>query len=206
MRRKRAVFAAVESLEIRRLLSSYLVNTTSDAADPGPGLLSLREAVAAANADTTPDTISFDPTVFTPASLHTITLENGPISFTNTTAEINLNGPGSAVVAVDGNQTSRVFQISSGVTVSISGLTVTNGAANTAAGVLATGGGILNAGLLALDSVTVSNNVATGGNDTSATGGNGGAAEGGGISNVGTLSIMNSTISGNTALGGSADY
>ncbi len=50
---------------------TYVVNTTSDALNPGQGLMSLREAVALANSYVLPSTITFDPTLF--ATHQTIT-------------------------------------------------------------------------------------------------------------------------------------
>jgi hypothetical protein len=194
--------AVTEAMERRVLMSTYTVNTLSDAINPVAGQLTLRQAVADANADTTPDTISFDPAVFTPASLHTITLENGPILFTNTTAAINLNGPGSAVVAVDGNQVSRVFEIAPGAAVSISGLTVTHGEANASAGSVATGGGIQSAGSLALSNVSILNNTITGLDGASMTDETGGSTDGAGIFSSGSLLMQDSVVSGNSETGG----
>ena len=48
---------------------------------------------------------------------------------------MTINGPGANMLAVDGNHASRVFQISSGKTVTISGLTITNGSANPGGGI-----------------------------------------------------------------------
>src|SRR5437763_1934325 len=75
----------VELIEPRLLLSTYTVNTISDAPNPGPGLLSLRQAVAAANAHAGADTINFAPGLLPPGKLFTITLANGQITFSDTT-------------------------------------------------------------------------------------------------------------------------
>ena len=56
------------------LQRNYVVNTTSDSLQPGPGLLSLREAILLANIDQLPSTITFDPTAF--ATHETITETN----------------------------------------------------------------------------------------------------------------------------------
>jgi alpha-tubulin suppressor-like RCC1 family protein len=127
---------------------------------------------------------------------------------------VTIAGPGANVVAVSGNNTSRVFEVDSGVTANISGLTIENGQE-----ALQGGGGILNNGALTLSNSALSNDVsgggggiANGGNLTiidstvvgnSALGvGDGDAGSGGGIGNQGNLTISNSTISGNTGLAG----
>src|SRR5207237_1354260 len=93
---------------------------------------------------------------------------------------------------VSGNDTSRVFQISSGVAVSIDDLTVTHGRG------LLRGGGILNAGTLTLSHAVVSDNVVVG------LPGTGPAVDafGGGIFNTGTLTVSDSVFLHNRAIGG----
>src|SRR6185312_13772257 len=54
-----------------------VVNTTNDGADYVQGILTLRQAITIANAQTTPQTITFDTTVFTAGTQHVITLVNG---------------------------------------------------------------------------------------------------------------------------------
>src|SRR5580692_1325541 len=90
--RRRQVLA--EAIEPRLLLSTYTVNTLSDSATPGAGLLTLRQAVADANTNPGPDTIAFDPTVFTPGTLQTIDLTQGAITFTDTSGATTIVGPG----------------------------------------------------------------------------------------------------------------
>ena len=157
--------------------ASLTVNTTVDALAPGAGLLSLREALAFANIDTTGNaTITFDSTVF--ASALTIDLSLGQLELDNLTETETIVGP-AAGVTVDGNALSRVFQVDAGVTASISGMTIANGSSDS-------GGGILNLGTLTLTDCTVSGNTVTG--------------NGGGILNLGTLSLDQSTLSQNTAV------
>ncbi len=69
MKSKRRIRSVpVETLEGRTLLSSVVVNTTADTADSmGSGTVSIVDAVAIANASSTPTTITFDPTVFASA-------------------------------------------------------------------------------------------------------------------------------------------
>ena len=92
---------------------------------------------------------------------------------------VTINGAGSDALAVDGNATSRVFQIDSSKTGTISGLTIRNGQGGE-------GGAILNADTATL---TIINSTLSGN----------AAGFGGGIFNSGTLTIINSTFSSNMA-------
>ncbi len=138
-----------------------VVNTN----DSGAG--SLRRAIA----DAAPgDTIDFN------AGLtgQTITLTTGELVVSK---NLTVNGP-VAGITVSGNNASRVFEISGGVTANMSGLTLAGGnGANS-------GGGILNDGILTLTNSTISGNTANN--------------EGGGIFNGGTLTVSNSAVSGNS--------
>src|SRR5205823_13354351 len=90
--------------------STLLVSNTND---NGPG--SLRQAlVDASNGDT------IDATGISGV----ITLTTGELLVDKS---VTINAAGADVLAVDGNATSRVFQIHSGETVTISGLTIRNG-------------------------------------------------------------------------------
>ncbi|MGH8099812.1 MAG: choice-of-anchor Q domain-containing protein [Chthoniobacterales bacterium] len=147
----------------------------SNANDSGPG--SLRQALAAANDGDTIDATGI---------LGVITLTSGQLLVTKSVA---INGAGADLLAVDGNATSRLFQVGSGKTVTISGLTIRNGHDDT------TGGGIDNqagATLAITNSTLGSNSAGSVGNP---------AVAGGGIFNNGTLTIVNSTFSANTAGG-----
>ena len=84
-------------------------------------------------------------------------------------------------MTVSGGNASRVFQVDSGVTASISGLTITKGNAGS-------GGGLLNFGTLSLTNCTVNDNFAV--------------FIGGGLDNRGTATLTNCTVSGNTVLRG----
>jgi hypothetical protein len=139
--------------------------------DSGAG--SLRQAVADA---TSGDTIDFA------LSCSIITLTSGDIEMSS---NLTINGPGESVLAVSGNDASRVFQVDNGATVSIGGLTIEDGSATNE------GGGILNDGALTLTSSTVSKNtVGTG---------SGGGAGGGGLANEGTATVTASSFTGNVA-------
>ncbi len=149
--------------------------------DSGPG--SLRDVVTNAPASTT---ITFDPAVFnTP---QTILLTTGALAITQ---NLTIQGPGAPLVAVDGNNATKVFTVSSSATVILSGLTIQNGDGGATTADL--GGGIDNQGQL-----TVRNSIIT----SNLTGGDGGA-----ISNdsaTSSLTIRDSTFSGNQALNGGA--
>ncbi|HEX4797352.1 MAG TPA: choice-of-anchor Q domain-containing protein [Humisphaera sp.] len=187
----------IERSEPRILLSTYTVNTTGDPVIAIVGVLSLREAVADANAHAGPDTINFDPKVFAPPGPHQITLLHNQISFTDKTGATTVNGPGASVLAVSGNGASRIFNILASATVTINSMTVTNGFA----GKGAAGGGIMNAGTLGLNSVTITKCKVDGTIDANAN--TGGPGYGGGIFSSGSLTLQNSTVSSNTATGAS---
>ena len=167
------------------LAATITVNNTGDS---GGG--SLRQAIHNAAAG---DTISFSIT-------GVIRLTSGELLISK---NLSIAGPGGAGLAISGNTNSRVFEISSNATVSISDLTIQDGHATnrTSATVIAgNGGGILNAGNLTLTRCTVSGNVAGSsmliipGNPAAKPGGNGG-----GIYNLGALALTSCTLSGNVA-------
>ena len=164
-------------LEERTLLSSFVVSNTGDS---GPG--SLRQAILDANSQGGAETITFDPTAF--ASAQTITLTSGQLELSDTTGTETITGP-AAGVTVSGGGNSRVFQVDTGVTASISGLTITGGSVTGQHG-----GGVYNVGgNLTLNNVTISGNY-----DGSSGGG------GLGVYN-GTTTLTNCTVSGNKSVG-----
>lgn len=153
------------------------------------GQVTLREAIQAANtnsrvdgstAGSGADTIQFA------AGLagQTITLGGTELQITS---PLTINGLGATQLSISGNNTSRIFEVTAGNSVTISGLTLTQGMSDN-------GGGILNSGILKLCNSTISGN--------SAIFGGGENSNGGGISNFGTLTITNSTITGNFTKGG----
>ena len=104
--------------------TTLVVDTTTDGTGSGFGQLSLRQAINLVNAEPTADTIDFSPTVFqTP---QTITLAGTELLFSDTSGATTITGP-AAGVTVSGGGTSRVFDINSGVSVSMSGLAITGG-------------------------------------------------------------------------------
>ena len=172
---------------------SFVVSMLADG-----GLGSLRQAIAD---DQPGDTIII-------ATNGVITLAKGELVITN---DLTIAGPGPVNLAISGNNVTRVFNISSGVTVGISGLTIRNGhAANganssthgVAGGNGRFGGGIYNAGTLSLSNCVVTANAAGhGGNGNSPATGGGSAGgiggDGGGIFNSGELMMMACDVSDN---------
>jgi hypothetical protein len=162
--------------------------TVSNTSDSGAG--SLRRAIQNAASG---DTINF-------SVGGTIVLTTGELLVAK---NLSIVGAGASSLAVSGHTNSRVFEISSNATVSISDLTIQDGHAPNRTNATVTagnGGGILNAGNLALTRCTVSGNVAGSsllnilGNPAAKPGGNGG-----GIYNLGTLALTSCTLSGNVA-------
>jgi hypothetical protein len=165
----------LELLECRTLPSTF---TVLNLADSGAG--SLRQAVFDANAHAGANVIDF-----APGLSGTITLTSGQLSITN---DLTIDGPGADKLAVSGNDASRVFRVSSSITVDIDDLTITHGRADN-------GGGIWNAGgILGLTHVMVSQNQALGAP--------GSRADGGGVFNTGALTVDHSTFSANVVVGG----
>jgi fibronectin-binding autotransporter adhesin len=136
---------------------------------------------------------------------------------------LTIQGPGAGLLAIDGggNHGSRIFDVGSAATVTLSGLTLRNGdgrssdfAGNDYDGM---GGAILNLGRLMMSACTVSGNTATwGGGIHNASGavtvsgctlsGNT-APYGGGIYNgIGTATVSSSTLSGNAGEWGGGMY
>lgn len=135
-------------------------------ADAGPG--SLRQTIADA---TSGDMITF-------ITNGTIVLTTGELVLDK---NLTLIGPSAANLVISGNLASRVFNIASNMTVSISGLTVRDGSAPS------DGGGIYNSGNLALTNCVITANAA---------GGNG---WGGGIYSSGPLTLAVCGVSNNAA-------
>ena len=163
---------------------------------------SLREAVNAANATTTDDTITF-------ASGVTIITLVGQIPIFN---PLTINGRGADVLTISGGPgPNRIFQTST--TVTITGVTLTGG--NPQNGNIAISGGAILAdgGSLTLDRVHVTGNIAASGGGVRFEGGtnhriqnstfsaNSAVNSCGGFEHRGggILTVVNSTISGNTA-------
>jgi hypothetical protein len=174
---------SVEALDDRIVPSTFMVDNL---ADSGPG--SLRQAVLDANTNPGADLIRFAPA----AGDGTITLTSGQLTITD---DLTIDGPGAERLAVSGNDASRVFQINTGVAVSMDGLTITHGHG------LLRGGGIWNAGTLTLAHAVLSDNQVIG------LPGIGPAVDpfGGGLLNTGTLTVHHTTFVHNQSIGAAGD-
>jgi hypothetical protein len=170
----------LELLEDRTVLSTL---TVLNALDSGAG--SLRDAIKAASSG---DTILFDSSL----SGQTITLTSGELEISKS---LDIEGPGASLLAISGNNQSRVFDVSQNqkpVAVTIAGLTIEAGYSPSG-----DGGGILNkSSTLTLINDVLSNNQTDGQSSPD------NSAEGGAIANKigGTLTVNGCSFSGNQAL------
>src|SRR5215470_11222605 len=94
---------AVTALEGRALLATWTVNSTADGNSPG----TLRWAIGQANANNQADTIEFSDAFNTPK---TITLTGGVLLLTDTSTT-TIEGPGAALLTVNGNKYGGVFEV-----------------------------------------------------------------------------------------------
>ena len=92
-RRPKPRFTLPELLENRTLLSTYVVNTTADPATETPGILSLREAIQAVDADSSPDVIDFN---ITGSGMQTLSLTSALPTLTNSVLIDGTSQPGYA--------------------------------------------------------------------------------------------------------------
>ncbi|MBK8046744.1 MAG: Ig-like domain repeat protein [Anaerolineales bacterium] len=136
--------------------------------DSGPG--SLRAAVTDACLATT---ILFTPTL----QGQTISLTSGEIAIDK---YINIEGLGSAQLAISGNDAGRIFNITPGFYSLVKDLTLEHGRS-----LAGSGGAILNQGILQVEDVVIANSA---------------AMHGGAIANQGTLTVTNSSFTSNSAL------
>jgi hypothetical protein len=173
----------LEVLENRTLPSTL---TVLNALDSGMG--SLRASITNAKSG---DTIVFAPSL----DGQTITLTSDQLTINKS---LDIEGPGPGLLAISGNDTNRLFDISAVLSVTIAGLTLTHGRARTAGGGGnengGGGGAILNASsTLALANDVLSFNQAT--------------VKGGGICNLpgSVLTVANSTFIDNRAIGKATD-
>jgi CSLREA domain-containing protein len=154
---------------------NIVVNTTADSTTTAPGVLSLREAIAYANAISTPSTITFAPGL----AGQTIRLTSGQFSINQ---NITIDASSVGGVTLNGNGANRFFNVNS--TLSLNDLTLTNGAGNDY------GGAIQNYGNLNISNCVLSNDDAN--------------YFGGAIQNSGNLNINNCVFSNDSAVDGGA--
>ena len=209
------------------LQTNFVVTTLDDELDPDAEFsaadLSLREAIALAEAEPGHQTITFDPVLFT-LMPRTIDLSiignddatNGDSAFLITT-EIIIQGPtGPNGLTLEGpgntgnvDTTMRLFLVAASGDLTLDHLTMTGGVAD-GDNDANDGGAIANDGTLSIQNSTLSGNSAGldgGGVDNAGTlviqnstlSGNSAGLDGGGVDNAGTLTVQNSTLSGNSA-------
>jgi hypothetical protein len=174
----------LEALEDRTVPSTLPVTNNLDS-----GAGSLRNTIKTAQSG---DTIVFAPSL----TGQTITLTSDQITISKS---LNIEGPGAGLLAISGNDTFRVFDISGGLNVTRAGLTVTHGRINGGPG--GGGGRILNEGsALTIANDVLSYNEALGDNSTN-------PASGGAIHNKGgsAFTATDSSFLGNQAIGGAAE-
>jgi hypothetical protein len=186
---------AVESLELRSMLSAITVNSAADnlTAD---SLMTLREAIIQANENAGADSIIFGDgsglggTNFTDEVTDTIMLSLGELKISET---VTISGLSATRLVISGNNASRVFSITSGDT-TLEKLTLTGG--KTIA-ITSHGGAILftSRGQLTVNQCTFT------GNSTSGYGSRGGAIS---MESGGSVTVSQSTLSGNSTSGNRA--
>ena len=208
-----AAIAGLVLVPAAQAASTFTVSTTADDATgvasncttPPAAACSLRDAVAAANAN---------PGATIQLAALPYRLMHGQLSVT---ASTTISGQGSASTEID-QQTSgsRVLSIvpsAAGSSVTISGVEITGGTITGTVSVPARGGGILVAPSVSGVSVTLSDdlitqNLATGATATSV-GTTGGEADGGGIdataAGTPSMTLINTNVSANEARAGNAD-
>jgi predicted outer membrane repeat protein len=130
---------------------------------------SLREALDDASVYAGVETIQFAPSL---AGVLTLTLGQLVVD-----SNLNLIGPGADQLTISGNDASRVFSVSSGVTAAMSDMRIADGY------FAGSGGGISSAGNLTLNRVAIEDNY---------------SYAGGGVYATGTLTVISSTIADNT--------
>ncbi len=178
--------------------------TVTNLNDSGTG--SLRQAISDANATRGTDTIAFQTGL-----TGTITLTSGQMNIND---DLTLQGPGVSVLAISGNNASRVFSIKAGINVFISNLTLKDGRDPCCGAAI-----VMGRASLTITNVTLTNHTAVSGaaiyNDVGGGGlmgrqltivdsifSNNSASEwGGAIYNidVGTITVENSTFTNNSA-------
>jgi hypothetical protein len=193
--------------------------TVTDLGDAGSGVCgttcTLRDAITSASPN---DTIVFAGTLTYPA---TITLNGQELLVYKS---LQILGPGAGLLAIDGNQQSRILEVAANATVSVSGVAMNNGMVAGANGGFSTasrapdggdayGGGVLvNAGsTLQLIACQLAGNQAVGGTGGSSfmfgsRQGDGGSAHGAAIYSAGTLLIRDCSVANNIANGSLAGF
>ncbi len=163
--------------------TTFVVDNLSDIddGDVTPGNLSLREAVRLSNTAPGADTITFGG-LFTDATPDTISLAGSQLRLTD---NVTIIGSGAALLTIDANNASRIFEIDTATTVTLSRMTFTGGRVTED-----NGGAVRSSGNL-----TIIDSVITGNTAISVAS----SGYGGGIDSSGQLTIIRSTLSSNSA-------
>ncbi len=174
---KRRLF--LEALEQRRVFALIVDNVSSISdGNMSPGNVSLREALAVANATPGLETIEFSP------ALSGATIATGGVPYV-VNDDVIIVGLGAESLTISGGGASRVFQVNSAKSLELSKITVADGTVN------GSGGAVLTSGTLTLRDVYMRNNVSLG------------VSSGGAISASSQLFVFDSRFEGNRAsLGG----
>jgi hypothetical protein len=200
----RLLFAAcLSALCLIALTAQAATISVTNTNDSGAG--SLRQALADA---VDGDTINFDSSL----NGQTITLTSGELLVNKS---VTIDGPGAAILAVNGNAISRVFHVGAGMTVTISGLSIVNGYSEVGGGAIynerstltvtdciiagnfaGVAGGIWNDSSFGGSATLTVNNSTFSGNSVWFLGG--GILNGGANGGSATLTVNNSTFSGNS--------
>ena len=171
--------------------------TVTNTNDQGPG--SLRQAILDANTNSQPDTVNFDPAVF--STPQTITLTSGMLMMErdaplNTTPmPLSIIGPGADLLTISGNDQSRIVSIEWQAQVIMSGIKFTHGNGVGGSDYFGAGGAILVKGGYIGDDLyqlTLTDSIIDGNQSLT--------NSGGGIACSGSAQIRNTLISNNTAV------
>ena len=152
------------------------------------GVVTLREAILAANEDRSIDGsvagAGADEIQFAPGLTGTITLGGTALEITEA---LTLSGPGANNLTIDANGASRAIDVTANVPLTVTGLRITGGRANISVFDLdlGSGGGIRSDGNVTVTNSIISGNIAE--------------VDGGGVYSLGSITVTNSTVSGNTA-------
>jgi CSLREA domain-containing protein len=144
--------------------SIYTVTTTADTSNPNDGLISLREAIALANANAGNDQINFNLSggtnpyeIYLTSALPDIINASTTLPGGGTAGSITISGPGASSLIINGDQGNySIFKVNTGGNLTISGVTVTG------ANLSGSGGAFSNSGALNIYSSTISGNSVTG--------------------------------------------
>lgn len=191
--------------------TAIIVDTLDDELDDGGNDCSLREAIQAANTDSSVDGCpagNGDDAILLPAGNYILMIPgadedaNGTGDLDIVAGNVILIGTGPERTVIDGDRLDRVLHIHSGSTVEIHGIRITHGKTPDGypGGLRIWGGGIRNEGTLLLSHSSVVSNTTGEGREAYVDGGHGG-----GLYNDGALTLDHASIVDNVA-GSGGEY